>query len=303
MYKAIIIDLDGTLLNDYKEIPSQNREEINKLYKRFGIIPIIATARPLGVAKYIANKGGEAFQNYIIATNGAMLEDIKNSNYLINQSLSKEQLEQLIELCEKYNLEYEAMTSKYEVADSKYSYRRCIDPMYDNMGIPFNYQSDLRKYLLTLEDPIPLFSVNGTEEELERVLSEFEKLNDIQISGQCIRTTPEVDVEGKLKSLAYYDIMKKGVTKASAIEILANHLGIKKKEIIAIGDGGNDKEMLEMAGLKIAMANATDELKEIADIVTKKDNNNGGVAEIVKQLYHQLEKSSSKRNSNKEERD
>lgn len=82
--------------------------------------------------------------------------------------------------------------------------------------------------------------------------------------------------------------MKKGVTKASAIETLAEHLGIDKKEIIAIGDGGNDIEMLQTAGLKIAMKNATESLKQIADVITPVDNNEGGVGSVLNLLYEQL---------------
>lgn len=62
MYKMLVLDLDGTLLNDDKEIPEQNVKAIQKLNERFGVIPVIATARPLEVAKYIADKGGEAFR-------------------------------------------------------------------------------------------------------------------------------------------------------------------------------------------------------------------------------------------------
>lgn len=287
MYKMLVLDLDGTLLDDYKEIPNKNIEEINKLNKDFGIIPVIATARPLEVARYIANKGGDAFQSYIIATNGAILMDIQKEEYLINKSLLPEQVKELVEVCKRNALEYEFMTTQHEVADIKYAYRRVIDPMYDNIGVPFNYQSDLEDYISNTQDSIPLFAINGTKKELENCLYEFKNINGIQISGECTRTTPEID--GRIDTICYYDIMRQGVTKASAIEVLANHLNIKKEEIIAVGDGGNDIEMLQVAGLKIAMKNATKKLKEIADFVTQVDNNEGGVGRMMNVIYKALE--------------
>ncbi len=287
MYKMLVIDLDGTLLDDYKEIPQKNIDVINKLHDRFGITPVIATARPLEVAKYIADKGGDAFQNYIIATNGAILMDINKGEYLVNRSLSPEQIKELVGICKRMDLEYEFMTTKCEVADAKYSYRRVVDPMYDNMGVPFNYQADLEGYLKNLQEPVPLFAVNGTEEELKNCYSELASIQGLQISKPCIRTTPEID--GRVETLQYYDIMKEGVTKASAITILAQHLGIKKEEIIAIGDGGNDIEMLQTAGLKVAMKNASNSLKEIADFVTSEDNNAGGVGIFLYELFKQLQ--------------
>lgn len=289
MYKLLVIDLDGTLLNDEKEIPTENKVAIQRLHDEFGVIPVIATARPLEVARYIANQGGDAFQSYIIATNGAILMDIQKGEYFINQSLLPTQIEELISTCEKNHLEYEFMTTKCEVADAKYSYRRVIDPMYDNMGIPFNYQENLREYIAQLQDSIPLFAVNGTEEELQECYNELAGISGLQISNLCTRTTPG-DAEGNLDSIAYYDIMREGVTKASAIQKLAEHLGIPKEEIIAIGDGGNDVEMLQMAGLKIAMKNANDSLKEIADIVTPVDNNAGGVGITIEALCNSLRK-------------
>lgn len=176
MYKMFVTDLDGTLLDDYKEIPKKNIDAVEKLYKEFGIIPVIATARPLEVARYIANKGGDAFQGYIIATNGAMLLDVQKEEYIIDESLSTEQIQGLIDVCKKYDLEYEFMTNECEVADAKYSYRRIVDPMYDNMGVPFNYQSDLEGYASNFKGSIPLFAINGTEEELEQYYAEFENV-------------------------------------------------------------------------------------------------------------------------------
>ena len=287
MYKMLVTDLDGTLLDDYKEIPEKNIEVINRLHERFGIIPVIATARPLEVAKYIADKGGPAFKSYIIATNGAILMDLIRGEYLINKSLSSEQIASLVDICKKMGLEYEFMTTKCEVADAKYSYRRVVDPMYDNMGVPFNYQYDLEGYIEGLKEPIPLFAVNGTEEELEKCYNDLASIQGLQISKPCIRTTPEID--GRVETLAYYDIMREGVTKASAIQVLAEYLGLKKEEIIAIGDGGNDVEMLQAAGLKVAMRNATDSLKEIADFITPEDNNLGGVGDFLDVLYKQLQ--------------
>lgn len=295
MYKMLVTDLDGTLLNDEKEIPKKNMDAIQSLYEDFGIVPVIATARPLEVARYIANQGGTAFQSYIIATNGAILVDLQNEQYLLDRSLAPEQIQSLVAACKRNQLEYEFMTTKCEVADAKYSYRRVVDPMYDNMGVPFNYQSDLEEYIANLTDSIPLFAINGTEEELESAYEDIAHIPDLQISGLCIRTTPEKDTQGRLKTLGYYDIMKKGVTKASAIETLAEHLGIDKKEIIAIGDGGNDIEMLQTAGLKIAMKNATESLKQIADVITPVDNNEGGVGSVLNLLHEQLRKKQEQR--------
>ena len=273
--KMLVLDLDGTLLDDNKEIPEENIVAIRKLNEDFGVIPVIATARPLDVAKYIAGKGGKLFQKYIIATNGAIVQELETGKYLVNKSFTPAQIDALFAAAKEDNLECEFMTTECEVADAHYKDRRDIDPMYENMGQPFNFQDNLQEYAQRIDKPIPLFAISGTLEELEDCLPKLSKIDGLQISTPCARSTPDG------KSLAYFDIMRKGVTKSSAIETLADYLGIKKEEIIAFGDGGNDVEMFQTAGLKVAMKNASEGLKEIADIITPVDNNHAGVGYVV----------------------
>lgn len=77
------------------------------------------------------------------------------------------------------------------------------------------------------------------------------------------------------------DVMKEGVSKAYALQKLSESLGIMRKEIVAIGDQLNDIDLIEYAGLGIAVANAEDALKEKADIVTNSTNNEDAVAEAI----------------------
>jgi len=76
------------------------------------------------------------------------------------------------------------------------------------------------------------------------------------------------------------EINAEGVCKGKGVEILGEKLGIKKEEIIAIGDNENDLTMIEYAGLGVAMGNATEEVKELADYITD-TNNNSGVAKAI----------------------
>ena len=78
------------------------------------------------------------------------------------------------------------------------------------------------------------------------------------------------------------EVLKKGVNKAYGLEQLARELNIEPSEIAAIGDAANDIEMLEYAGLAIAMGNASEEVKSISDIVTDTNENNGVIKAIDK---------------------
>ena len=82
----------------------------------------------------------------------------------------------------------------------------------------------------------------------------------------------------------YLEVINKNASKLNAVRLLMNRFNIEKKEIIAIGDNFNDKDMIEYAGIGIAMGNAPDEIKLVSDFVTD-DNNNDGVFKALSKFF------------------
>lgn len=124
--------------------------------------------------------------------------------------------------------------------------------------------------------------IGGDVSVLEKIIPKVNKLDGIETSVICsyLYKTEQYTYESK-----YIDIMKTGCSKKNAILILAEKLGIKQEEIIVMGDGGNDISMFECAGLKIAMENAEEFLKEKADFITiTASNNDNGVAKAIKKF-------------------
>ena len=259
-----------------------------------GITPVIATARPLEVAKYIATKAGKKFQGYVIATNGAMIYDFKEDSIISNNSLSKEQVNSLIGLAEDFKLEYEFMTEECEVADINYADRRGKDSIYMHMendgvinlnGAGFNFQENMRQY--ANEHDIPLFSISGTKEELQEIRKAIEVSN---IGVQMTDPDDRSDASDENNKIYRFDIMKEGVTKAEAIKKIQEELNITEQQVIVIGDGGNDIEMFEHAGLSIAMRNANSAVKREAKVITFDNNEQGGVGTALLALYNFMKK-------------
>jgi len=179
------------------------------------------------------------------------------------------------------------MTTKEEVAMEQYRDQRCDDPMYKKMGKKFNFQEDLTGFLNGVHNqniPVPLFAISGSEEQLNGIQEELKAIAGLSVSDLCHRTTP------KGETVYYVDIMADGATKSSAIEELAKNLGISQKAVIAIGDGGNDKDMVEKAGRGVAMKNAKQSLKDVANNVTYQDNNHGGLGYFAVQMLRHLRK-------------
>ncbi|MBR5635651.1 MAG: HAD-IIB family hydrolase, partial [Pseudobutyrivibrio sp.] len=84
---------------------------------------------------------------------------------------------------------------------------------------------------------------------------------------------------------AFLEYVKKGTGKGDGVKKLAAHLNIPISDVVTVGDERNDISMVEVAGVGVAMANGRDELKAVADYVTKNDNNHAGVAEVIYKYF------------------
>ncbi|MBN1441217.1 MAG: HAD-IIB family hydrolase, partial [Planctomycetes bacterium] len=108
-------------------------------------------------------------------------------------------------------------------------------------------------------------------EERERLHSRFSR----ELEGRAAVTRSEPE---------YLEIMAPGISKGAALPAIARHLGIATEQILAVGDADNDNEMLEAAGIGVAVANAREETRRIADFVTESSNNDGAVAEAIRRF-------------------
>jgi len=122
---------------------------------------------------------------------------------------------------------------------------------------------------IIINEPEPLYKFLIVSDKNKDLLDIIDRLADVEGLNVC-QSMPML-----------CDVMKAGITKAYALQKLSESLGIKRKEIVAIGDQFNDIDLIEYAGLGIAVANAEDALKEKADIVTNSTNNEDAVSEAI----------------------
>jgi len=88
MYKIVMVDLDGTLLDDNKNVSKKNIEMINKVYKEKGVIFVIATGKNISDISYITDAIGEPINQYIIASNGAVIKNNVKDDYIVKKYLT-----------------------------------------------------------------------------------------------------------------------------------------------------------------------------------------------------------------------
>jgi HAD superfamily hydrolase (TIGR01484 family) len=242
-YKAIICDIDGTLiLNSKDSLPSKKViETIKKAGQKihFGV----ATARPFFYAKLITDH--LRLSGPSIIHGGAQIIDFTSGKVLKEQKIAAEDILKAFKITERMNLVFK------------------IDEETESIEMPKNWQPhDL------LGAYTPALTLK-TAKLLKKELS--------QISTISAHLVPSWH-EGKVT----VDISHASVGKQYAILEVAEILGIKTEEIIGVGDGYNDFPFLMACGLKVAMGNAVPELKEIADYIAPSVEEDGIVDVIEK---------------------
>lgn len=274
MYKIVMIDLDGTLLNDNKNVSNKNIEMINKVYKEKNVIFVIATGKNIGDIQYIIDAVGEGINKYVIASNGAIIKDNVKDGYILKNYLTDDEVIHIIEEYKKRNLIGLIQTEEGPVIEDKLA----------SEVESATYAENLKDYVMDNKvSNIALITPMGKKEDLKLLKNVIDnEFYTLEATAICDFTHTN---NGKTFTCKYIDVMKKGSTKANAMKILIDYLNIRKEEVIAIGDGGNDIPMFEVAGYKIAMGNASKELKQKADYITD-TNNNDGVAKALEYVFY-----------------
>ena len=264
MIKLIAIDMDGTLLNSKKELLEETKQYFKNFHnKNTETLLVICTGRPeSGIRPYLKDLGYLEENHYIISQNGANIYESQTGKRVMDAFVDSKAIQKWIELGKTHGISVMG-------AGVDYYYSFDEDPT-EWMEFDVKLVSGKLKRIPTKE------SLN-TDFYKILLMGDEEQLNEFEtFIPQEWRD--EFYVVRSQKYLV--EVLTKGVNKAFGLEELAQKLNIEPSEIAAIGDAANDIEMLEYAGLAIAMGNASEEVKSIADIVTDTNENNGVIKAI-----------------------
>lgn len=263
MYKLIAIDMDGTLLREDRTISSKTKEVL-KAAKTLGVKIVLTSGRPIqGITDYLNELQLTNKDDYVIGLNGSMICNCSDYSIISsNETLNGKDVKYIYNKVEKLKTYFHAFTRNEDL-----------------VNIESKFSEDEEKRLNLKVRVVDFLSeINDDDEILKAVLEEEKDVLD-KITSQIPKELfEEYNIIRSVDIML--EFMKKGCNKATGIEKLAQHLGIRKEEIIAIGDASNDKEMIEYAGLGVAMGNANDEIKMLADFITK-SNEEDGVAYVI----------------------
>lgn len=266
MIKLVAIDMDGTLLNSKKELLEETKQYFKDFHKKeTETLLVLCTGRPeTGIRPYLKDLGYLEENHYIISQNGANIYESRTGKRVMDAFLDSAAIQKWIELGKKHGI---------SVMGAGVDYYYCFDQE------PTEWMEFDVKLVSGKLKRIPTKESLNTDFYKILLMGDEEQLNEFEtFIPQEWRD--EFYVVRSQKYLV--EVLTKGVNKAFGLEKLAQKLNILPSEIAAIGDAANDVEMLEYAGLAIAMGNASEEVKAIADIVTDTNENNGVIKAIDK---------------------
>ncbi len=263
MYKMIVTDLDGTLLDKNKNVSETSKKYLKEL-KDKGYIICVDTGRTLGRASYAL--GGFDYVNYIIGNNGTYIYDVCNDKNLYESTINAKDIK---ELFIKYLDEYEVFEiNSYENILSYRSRTRNIEPYVEKIDNKDEYFDKINEvYNVT---------IRFENEDMVNVFLENLKNNYKDISFFIMQDS--------FSNKKWITLINKKDNKFNGICILKDILNINNNDIIAFGDGLNDVVMIENVGFGVAMKNALIDVKNNAKDVTMEDNNNDGVINYLKYI-------------------
>lgn len=258
----IAIDLDGTTLNNHSQVDSLTVDTLRYL-DQLGHLICIVTGRPFRNSKHIYHYIG--LETPIVNFNGALCHFPGKKQWLpsYHHELDKEIAFDLF--AHQDSLEIDLLTA--EGRDQLYT---------SSMNIPDSpfYPKDNAKVELLSRDSLTYnptaLSVFCATEKQEKVA---QNILDSYGDSVSVRTWGGV--------LPVLEIVRKNIHKALGVRTIADFYHIPNEYILAFGDENNDLEMIQYAGTGVAMANATDEIKSIANAITTHTNHDQGLAKYL----------------------
>lgn len=267
-YKLLVVDIDGTLLDKNGAISAEDKNALARAGES-GIRVSLSTGRVVKASLRIINQ--LSLDGYHVFFDGALVGNPEKGDEVYVKPISEGLVKEIIEFVHRNEINLDLYSATHFFVEQE------------------SWVSDIRRQFFGLQPTVVDFTKLWQEERIikgtlvvssaeERAKADnFCRHFNSSLSFSCTRTPayPEID---------FINVLAPEVSKGKALEALVSFLGIALAEVMAIGNGANDISLLSKAGLAIAMDNAPDEVKAVADYVTLDVDHNGVAAAVSKFL-------------------
>lgn len=262
--KLLFTDLDGTLLNSQKSISVNTRAVLDKWIKK-GNRLILSSGRPLDSILEVKKLGNLNYPDMlIIASNGSLIYDCDKEKILYQTGVPFPYVKHIMDTAKKCGVHCHTYSDTHIICEG------------ENEHLTY-YMSRIHLPCIISDDVISELP-HAPEKLLAIDIHDHEKLENLR---QALLPWAEGKIQMLYSCNELLECIPYESGKGNALLKVCEILKVPVKNSYAAGDMNNDISMLQSAGVKIAMKNATPLLKEMADIVTEKDNDHDGLAETL----------------------
>ncbi len=263
--KLIALDVDGTIMDSRFQISQKVISTVKKAVNA-GVKVVISSGRMYKAA--VPNALQVGINTPLIVYHGSLIKEFYNSDRVlldipISGSITKELLKDLRKFSVQINL-----------FNNDELYVEAESPILREYVSKRNINYNKVNFLEEIENLNPN-KINAIDYDANKVLFIRKTLSEKY--GNVLNVTAS--------SPQFCEIVDKKASKGNAVNFLANLWGIKKSEILAIGDMDNDIELFEAAGISVAMGNAVETLKKASDYITETVDNDGAALAIEKFVF------------------
>jgi Cof subfamily protein (haloacid dehalogenase superfamily) len=265
-YKVLVLDIDGTLMNSEKKITEKTKVAL-RAAQEAGVTIVLASGRPTpGIVPIAKEIGLDEYGGYILSFNGAVVTNFKTGEIVFETVLPHDKIQELYDASQNYGVSIVSYKDGWIVTEN-------VDDKYVEIEARINNMPVVKvdSFVDALTHPVTKCLMLGDGDYLEKVEVEVNNLFG--------------DVLNIYRSEPFFlEIMPQNVDKAYSLERLLAHLNLSRDEMVACGDGFNDLSMVRYAGLGVAMGNAQQVVKEVADFVTA-SNDEDGLVLVVERFF------------------
>lgn len=264
--KILALDLDGTLTNSNKEITEGTRRAIRAMQEQ-GHLLVLASGRPTPGVKAVADSLElEKYGGYMLSYNGGRIMDCITGEILYQKTMPEEVVPQIFAMAEEMSIGMMTYQQGEIIAGSRVDDYMRLEAGIN--GLQIHSYVDPAAQIRTAVNKCLGTAPPETAPEMEKQFAD--RLGDKINVG---RSEP-----------FFIELTPMGVDKATSLDQIRQLAGCSREDVVACGDGFNDRCMIQYAGLGVAMANAQTVVKEVADYVTSRTNDEDGVVEVIEKF-------------------
>ena len=268
----IATDLDGTLLDDKKEVTNTTRTILKQL-KQQGILFGVATGRPVESTLILSKEWGlDEDLSFMIGMNGGIIYDVRQQEKEEFHLMNGETILEIIEHFKDMNVLFHVMVGNHR---------------YTNLSTPETLEYAELFGEVEIEIDLSTFLIGKKVNKLIIYLLNPEEMDDVKQRASTFSSELYTSFQTAPR---LYEYVHPSINKGFGIKKVCEHFGICLENVAAFGDAQNDKEMLQIVGMGVAMKNACDEIKEVADFVSEFSNKENGMARFIEQYIMEQKK-------------